>query len=167
MTAIRRPPLRRSAKGYDHKQSGWLHYLLHFLVLPAAAFGLTHQEEDPLAAVLFYVLAAVFELIAVSFAHLRVRDRGDHLRVSFGPLPLFRKRIPYDRITRVDEARSSLLDGWGIHWVPGRGWTWNIRGFDCVELEVNGKRMRIGTDDRAGLADFVRERAGLAAAAPA
>jgi hypothetical protein len=48
-------------------------------------------------------------------------------------------------------GKSDLLDGWGMHWVPGRGWIWNAMGRDCVELEPPHGRFRVGTNDVAGL----------------
>ena len=54
----------------------------------------------------------------------------------------------YDQIADVQIGRSTLIDGWGIHRTPGRGWIWNIHGFRCVELDLHdGSRLRIGTDE--------------------
>ena len=82
--------------------------------------------------------------------------------MRFGPLPLFRKRIPYRDIAAVEQGRSRWIDGWGIHFVPGRGWTYNLWGFDCAELRVGGRRLRIGTDDAEGLVSFLRQRTAAA-----
>ncbi len=146
--------MSRSA-AYDHVQRGRLAYLLHFLVLPIAALGLLETSLWPL----FVVMAVVFEFLALCFHSLRVRDKGDHLLVTFGPLPVFRKRIDFADVADVEPARSSVLDGWGIHWIPGRGWIWNIEGRDCVRLHLrDGRQLRIGTDESATLADVVRAR---------
>ena len=71
-----------------------------------------------------------------SMQHLTVCDEGDRLAISFGPLPLFRKRIRYDDIIGVEiRAHDALLDRWGIqrvplgvrwayHWSPWGGWLW-------------------------------------------
>ena len=58
-------------------------------------------------------------------------------------------------ISRAEPARIALIDGWGIHYVPGRGWTYNIWGWSCVRLTVNGGTLRIGTDDAESLAQFI------------
>ena len=158
--------MARSA-AYDHVQRGRVAYLLHVLVLPIAALGLL----DPGLWPMFIAMAAVFELLALCFHSLRVRDKGDHLLLTFGPLPLFRKRIDYSDVADAEPARSDLLDGWGIHWAPGRGWIWNIAGRDCVELQLRGGgSLRLGTDEPATLTDVVRARiatpAGRRAADP-
>ena len=74
------------------------------------------------------------------------------LRLRFGPLPAFSRRIPRAEIVSAERGRSAVIDGWGIHWVPGRGWTWNVHGRDCVELRMtDGRQVRVGTDDPVGL----------------
>ena len=107
-------------------------------------------------------------LLATSLCHLRISDEGDDLLIGFGPLPLFRRRIQYSQIERIEQARSTILDGWGIHLSPSGGWTWNLWGFDCVDVwykkGTKTKKVRIGTDDPAGLAAFLKERVGKQAA---
>ena len=51
--------------------------------------------------------------------------------------------------------------GWGIHYFPGRGWTYNIWGFACVKLTLGRKIIRVGTDDADGLARFLGEKTGI------
>ncbi len=36
----------------------------------------------------------------------------------------------------VSAARSNWLDGWGIHYFPGRGIIYNLWGFDCVRVQI-------------------------------
>ena len=102
-----------------------------------------------------------FVFLSLCFAQLSIREAGDRLDVAFGPIPLFRRAVAYDDIRSFTVGRSAFIDGWGVHWVPGRGWTWNLWGRDCVELDVGGRRLRLGTDDPAGL------EAHLAARVPA
>jgi hypothetical protein len=46
--------------------------------------------------------------------------------------------------------------------VPGRGWTYNLWGFDCVRLTFkNGRTVRVGTDDPIGLAAFLQPKLGV------
>ena len=141
------------AQAYDHTQVGKFHLLLLFLAMPMAAVTLELE-------VLWvpFVAGGLMVMLAMGFRSLRVRDKGDHLRVSFGPLPLFRKRVPYSEMTAVRKTRSSVLDGWGIHWVPGRGWTWNLWGRDCAEISLGDRTLRVGTDDPDGLVSFLGSR---------
>jgi hypothetical protein len=102
---------------------------------------------------------------ALCFATLTVRDEGTRLAVRFGPIPLFGTSVAYSDITEVAAARSSFLDGWGVHWTPGRGWIYNLWGFGCVRIGLGRKTVRIGTDDVEGLVRFLNSR--LESAKPA
>ena len=98
-------------------------------------------------------------LLALCFRQLTVRDEGEGLLICFGPLPLFRRRILYSNIETVERSRTTILDGWGIHPSPSGGVTWNLWGFDCVDVYFKkGRRLRIGTDDPQGLDSFLKQR---------
>jgi len=142
---------------YTHTQKSLLDsiLLLAFAVLLGAACWLA---ADPVAFYTLVGVAGVMLLAAACFGSLTIEDAGDGLQVRYGPLPLFRKRIAYSAIRSARPGRSSIVDGWGIHWVPGRGWTWNLWGLNCVELDVGGKMLRIGSDDAENLAAFLRTR---------
>ena len=107
---------------------------------------------------LLATMASLFFLLGLLFAHLSVRDEGESLAVRFGPLRLFGTRIQYADVSSVQRGRSALIDGWGIHCIPGRGWTFNLWGFDCVELVVKGRALRIGSDDVDNLVTFLQSR---------
>ena len=144
---------------YAHTQRGGLHWLLWFtaLICLVGSWYAFHDGES-FAGGLLAGVAVLTVLIALCFVSLTVRDGGDALEVRFGPLPLFRRRVPYAGISDAKVSRSKLIDGFGVHWIPGRGWTWNLWGFDCVTLRVDGKPLRIGTDDPAGLVNHIIER---------
>ena len=142
---------------YHHTQRAPLHYLLWTisLIQVVAAYLLFAL---PVVACILIASAAMIALFAASFMHLTVQDEGHRLAIRFGPLPLFRKTINYEEIGESVAGRSSFIDGWGIHYVPRRGWTYNLWGFDCVELKVGEKRIRIGSDDVPNLVEFLNER---------
>jgi hypothetical protein len=104
------------------------------------------------------VISVLLLPLAWCFKTLTVRDEGTHLAVRFGPLPVFRKRIAYAGMTDARRSRSKFVDGWGIHGVVGRGWTYNLWGFDCVEIRLGPKIVRVGTDDPDGLAQFLKAK---------
>jgi hypothetical protein len=148
-------------RGYDHTQHAPLYGLF---VLPAVILlvvaGRLPPQQAPASFALFGA-AGVLGVLALSFRQLTVRDEGDCLALRFGPLPLLRKRIRYADILAAERSRSTLVDGWGIHWVPGRGWSFNLWGFDCVRLTLSsGQTIRVGTDAPDGLAQFLQQRRG-------
>lgn len=96
-------------------------------------------------------------LLAPAFHHLTVADKGEFLAIHFGPVPLFRRNVRYADIGSVEVGRTLLLDGWGIHLSIRGGWVWNLWGRTCVVVHFkDGGVLRIGTDDAAGLAEFLR-----------
>lgn len=143
--------------GYRHTQRAPLYLLLlgpGILILIAALAAPPRAVQ-----VILLCSGALMLVAAAAFRHLTVSDEGQFLLVEFGPLPLFRRRIEYADIEQVKRTRSTFLDGWGIHLSPSGGWTWNLWGFDCVDLYLpRGRKLRIGTDDPAGLEAFLRSR---------
>ncbi|MFO0789197.1 MAG: hypothetical protein U0805_07050 [Pirellulales bacterium] len=142
---------------YDHVQRAPLYWLLMapgIAILGFVVIGWIHHD-----AATFLCLGLLLTAIALSFRWLRVRDEGEYLALRYGPLPIFRKRFRYADIAEANIDRTSFADGWGIHWVPGRGWTYNLWGFDCVRLTLrNGRTARIGTDEPEELVAFLEAR---------
>ncbi len=142
---------------YDHTQTSPL-----FLLLAAIGIGFFvggSQADGQKLSLALFSIGAVWFLLALSFRQLICRDEGDHLRISFGPLPIFRRKLLYARLEKVEVSRSRLLDGWGIHLCTRGGWVWNLWGFDCVDIDfTGGKKLRLGTDDPESLAAFLNSR---------
>jgi flagellin-like protein len=145
---------------YNHTQHGRRQNVLFASSLVMLADGWLARGESAIVVTLLAV-AVTFALFGLMFGSLTIRDEGQWLSLRFGLLPVFRKRIRYADITGVETARTSLFDGWGIHYFPGRGWTYNIFGRDCVKLTLGRKVIRVGTDDAENLAKVIRERTGL------
>lgn len=142
---------------YHHTQRGPLYLITLAVAIVVFAMAWTGWNEPTLVVGLL-ILAGIFVLTSLMFKHLTVSDEGEHLAVRFGPLPVFRRRIPYADISSVQADRTSWIDGWGIHWVPGRGYTYNLWGFSCVKLEVRGRVIRIGSDDVKNLVTFIQAK---------
>jgi hypothetical protein len=143
--------------GYDHTQRGHF-YLILALVSAVCFVSGWNLRNEPMALYICWGIALLMFLAGMSFITLTVRDMGDVLDVRFGPIPLFGKSIRYADIQSVATDRTNLLDGWGVHWVPGRGTTYNIWGFECVRLSVRNRTIRVGTDDAENLCEFIRSK---------
>ncbi len=148
------------APRYEHTQRGPLSFLLICIALafttsailvPVAAVSIAHGG-----------VAALVLVLAFCFRGLTLRDEGEELAIRYGPLPVFRKKIRYADISAVKGGKTAFIDGLGIHWVPFRGWTYNLWGRDCAVLTVKGKTVRIGTDDADELVAHIKERLGTA-----
>lgn len=87
-------------------------------------------------------------LIGMLFSRLDVEVLADRVSVAFGPLHLFRKRIPFSEIEAVRGLTYRPLrefGGWGIR--PRGGKTaWTIRGNQAVKVTLNsGKEVYVGS----------------------
>ncbi len=142
---------------YEHTQrSPWFWVLLTLGILTLLTTCSVSRQTLPVL-----ILAGVgimFLATGLCFGSLTVRDEGQWLAVRFGPLPVFGRRIAYSSITDVEAARSDALDGWGIHWILGRGVIYNLWGFDCVRIQMGKKTVRVGIDDVEGLVSFLRTK---------
>ncbi len=142
---------------YEHTQRAPLNLLLHAIGVGTLVGA--WLIEDPEVSTPIAIFSGFFFLLGLSFRQLTCRDEGDYLRIRFGPLPLFRRKLLYSEMEKVEPSRSSWKDGWGIHLSSRGGWVWNIWGYDCVDIDsAGGKKLRIGTDDREGLAAFLSSR---------
>jgi hypothetical protein len=145
---------------YRHTQSSPLG--IAFATAGVGCLVAMSWSQDAVLPTVYGTMAVVAGLFAGMFAQLRITEQADSLRVRFGPLPWGGTSVRYDRVRELRRARSTLLDGLGIHWFPGRGWTFNIWGFDCVEVRTDGGWVRLGTDDPDGLVQHLAQRTGVA-----
>ena len=144
---------------YEHLQRSPIHFLLYLLA--AFMFVFAWQLRNDMApSIAIGCVALILFVHALSFQTLKISDHGDLLDIRYGPLNLFGTRIAYKDITAVEPGTTSLVDGWGIHFIPFRGWTINLWGFECVKISRGTRVIRIGTDDSENLAEFIRARTG-------
>jgi hypothetical protein len=145
--------------GYEHTQHGAWHRVL-FGMAGMMLIGAWLAREELAVVVLLLATAVVFLLCTWMFGSLTIRDEGQWLALRYGPLPIIRKRFRYADITSAEPDRTKIIDGWGIHYIPGRGWTYNLWGFGCVKLTLGRKVIRIGSDDVDKLAKFLQGKLG-------
>ena len=89
------------------------------------------------------LLAAMLAL----FCSLNIEIKDNTLICRFG-IGLIRKRIPLSEIQKARTVRNPLFAGWGIHYIPGHCWLWNVSGRHGVELILkDSKYFRLGTDE--------------------
>jgi hypothetical protein len=95
-------------------------------------------------------------LILLLFVSLTVEIKDQRLTCSFGP-GLIRRSIALSDIRDVRAVRNPWVLGWGIRWMPGGYWLWNVSGLDAVELTLaTGAKFRIGTDEPDALVQAIQ-----------
>jgi hypothetical protein len=144
---------------YSHTQKAPLCLILYgsALLSFAVAWALPPVPHFPNTLIAFGI-GLFLALLGPMFHHLTVIDRGEFLAIQFGPVTLFRRKVWYAEIEKVEVGRTLLLDGWGIHYSLRGGWVWNLWGRDCVVVHLKKGVLRIGTDDAENLARFLEER---------
>ena len=142
---------------YEHTQKAPLHWLLYPPGLFLVAGAWLNRGQIPLV-LLMLAVAALLGMLALSFQRLTIRDEGEWLAIRYGSLPVFRTRIPYADISSVEPGQTSWIDGWGIHWIPGRGYTYNLWGFSCARLRVRGRTVQVGSDEADKLVEFLKSK---------
>jgi hypothetical protein len=125
------------------------------------AFVIAWQiRADAAPSIAVLIGGLVLLLLALSFQTLTVFDEDEYLVVRYGPIDLFGTRIAINEITAFEKGKTNIIDGWGIHFIPFRGWTFNLWGFECVKIVRGAKTVRLGTDDSENLFRFLEQRLG-------
>jgi Family of unknown function (DUF6141) len=93
--------------------------------------------------VLMWLIFGIGVPIGMRWVRLIVRVTEDTLDIRYVP---FRHRvIPLSTITSAEPRRYRPIRdfmGWGIRWMPGRGWVYSVAGDEGVQL-VLGKRRKL------------------------
>lgn len=139
---------------YRHEQKSPLHLILHGFSITLFAIAWIVRENQTLLLSLAGV-AFLLIFIALTFATLTITGQHDHITLVFGPVPIFRFRIRFSRLTVVEIGNTSVVDPIGISWIPFRGLTYKLWGNDCVRLKFQNRTIRVGTDDPERLARFL------------
>lgn len=132
---------------YRHKQ---------FSLWPLLAIGIFAllRRKKPRSS--FLALGVALLTMQLSALTTRVDERG----VSWNSgLSLPSGEIPFDEIADVRMTQTEFWEGFGIHWMPQRGWLWKVSGRDAVTIrKKNGGMITLGSDDAAGLYDAINAR---------
>lgn len=139
---------------YDHTQAG---YLIRFVLLAVVLlFGIVLKQTGFnifVVAEIFFIL-----LLVASFMSLKVMIDENFLRIQFG-YGIFRKRFKLKEIVLAKTVQNHWYNGWGIRlWLWPYRWTFNVSGFDAVEIKMrNGRIYRIGTDEPKKLEQAIKQ----------
>ncbi|MCG3156413.1 MAG: hypothetical protein DKINENOH_03037 [bacterium] len=98
---------------------------------------------------------AIMGVVLAMFSSLTVEVEKSTLTCWFG-VGFVRKTILLSEVDQVRAVVNPWFVGWGIRWIPGSYWVWNVSGFRAVELVMqNGTRFRIGTDQPEALVQAI------------
>jgi hypothetical protein len=142
---------------YRHRQSSVIIPASAFVGVVAVVGAAALISPRPAAFAALTLLALVLIALAFGISSLTIEITDDELVWFFGP-GIWRKRIARRDIASVTAVRNPWWHGIGIHLTP-RGWLYNVGGSDAVEIAlVNGRRLRLGTDEPAALVEALSGR---------
>ena len=79
----------------------------------------------------------------------RLVTEVDDDALRFSIRPLLRRRVPRSSIARAEAVRYRPLRdylGWGIRWMPGRGWAYTVQGERGVRVHLrDGRSFLLGS----------------------
>ena len=133
---------------YQHKQFGTFITiaLATGMLLALLPFFITGKFPPVLIAVL--VVLAVVWVLLFSLS-IELKDNALICRLGAG---LIHRKIRLSEIRQSRIISNPWYAGFGIHWVPGQYWVWNVSGRRGVELSLkSGERFRLGTDEPEAL----------------
>jgi hypothetical protein len=142
---------------YRHTQNGPWYLLLISIAILQLTLSYVLRNEG-LLTWMFLSFSVLMLLLAFACRTLTVAHDRDSLLIFFGPLPLFKQRIAYQKIESARVAKTTFLDGWGMHFSIRGGWVWNIWGFNCVHLRYQGKQLWLGTDEPDKLLSWINSQ---------
>ncbi len=138
---------------YKHSQTGRIMILsaLGMCAVSVAGWYLTPHGKA------FYPLLAAAAFIYFGFRELTVEVDHEAVRLCF-TFGWFKKEFKLSEIESASAMRNKWWNGWGIKYF-GKGWLYNVGGYDAVELRLtDGRLARIGTDEPAALEAEIRSR---------
>jgi hypothetical protein len=122
---------------YRHTQVGWV------VIAVVVGIGALVAPRLPGAG---GPLLPILAVVLLLFGTLTVEVDREQIRLRFG-IGVVRKRIGLDEVGAWQAVRNPWYCGWGIR-LGSHGWTWNVSGYDAVEVSLaDGRRFRIGTDE--------------------
>lgn len=133
---------------YRHTQvANWIWSLLGGVAVVLFVVGMSDWRPMRYAAV---ALCPLLVLGGWMFRSLTIEIVDGELHWRFGP-GWIHKRVPLAEIASARVVRTSVIEGWGIHY-SRFGWLYNISGLNAVAITLrNGKRFCLGTDQPEAL----------------
>jgi hypothetical protein len=129
---------------YHHTQYG----AVMIVGLLTATFGVCLASFVVQAFLIAFLVALPILIISLAlFYSLSISVNADRLVCRFG-IGVIRRELLLSDIQKARAVNNPWYVGWGIRWMPGRYWLWNVSGFLAVELTLgNGSTFRVGTDE--------------------
>jgi len=145
---------------YKHTQIGQViifSMLAAFAVIGVAEFIASQQRIKNIEMIIIATAIILFITLLLFFS-LTVIVNEEYVLVKFCT-GIIRKKFLLKDIESCEVVKNRWWYGFGIRFIAGSGWMFNVSGLDAVELNLkNGKKFRIGTDEPKELARYICNR---------
>ena len=141
---------------YQHTQPAWAIRFLILAVLTIQQLQLEFIEPNPKADEAFPIIVGAMGILLFILWSMTIQITTTHIRHWFG-LGFWKKESPLADIQDIALSKSAWYSGYGIRFV-GKGWLYNVSGFDRIELHMKtNKVIYLGTDDPTTLYNHLSE----------
>ena len=124
--------------------------LFAIVMFSVAIAAMRSEDASDWLGIFLIFWSALIYLVVLNVTRLRVVVTPSIVELTWR-LGWPTKTIDRSSIVSAKYHRNAWWIGWGIRKVA-RGWMWNVRGLDSVQLELDDSRVfRIGTDDPTAL----------------
>lgn len=138
--------------------AGFTWFLFINQIILATPLG-DYPLPDGFLWIIFIIFGVTIPLVIYSIK-LVVEVRIDRLLISFYPL-LFRN-VYYRHVDSIEVITYDPhfdYGGWGVKWMPGKGWAYTTNGLRGVLITLrDGKRILIGSRSPEKLFEALRDR---------
>lgn len=144
---------------YERTQVLWLLWVL--LPATALATGMVvwfDAGASLVGGLTVALIVAVEAALLLVFGRFTVAVGDGQVAWRFGVFGRPRWQLPLAEVQRVEVARSTWVEGWGIRRTR-EGMLYNASGSGAVRLHLkDGRRIRLGSDEPERLAAFIAAR---------
>ena len=131
---------------FKETQQGGIIGISLFILIALVIIGYVFKDDvEGLSDRWFYLFVLSLLFVFAMFSDFKTVIVDNKILLKYG-IGLLKKEIDVSRISSVKVVRNKWYYGWGIRYY-GRGWMWNYKGFEAVELQFKDRKsnFRIGS----------------------
>ena len=137
-------------------------FILAISILPWLITGFDHRPDEPgILKALFFVLPLdLIVILAFYYTNLQLKVSAQELSVRLFPFQWKSRIIRMEDVQEAGIRRSPWMQ-YGLHWIPGFGWAYRIRGVYGIQLRMkNGRRIFVSSGNLSAFTTAMEKALG-------